>query len=434
MKSTLCNFFSHKLTIIGITIAVLFQLIFTLVPGLVYKDIDDNVSNLSVGIINLDKNGEISKSIFNSIKKSDKFNVKTFSSKNKLLSQLNKRKVYLAIEIPKGFTSNIINLKTKANIIYRINQSNSSTVKNAMQGFSTALTAILNKNVSAQVTDKAVNGIIKAQQTAFSKILAQAAPSPQTGAVPAFSQKNANINAKKMQLQKKSPSMIKKTNNKAPNIEIGKKVSERVTQKLIYSNKIDDSRSGMLPMMLYIGSFIGAMMLADHLNKTSLELKSNGKWLKLFSRIIVSAITSITVSLIGILMIKLLGEQMDAGFIELWLFHSLTFFAYTSLAQISLIFFGGAGALVNPLLLCLQLNLSGAIIPRDWLSDFCFNFGNIFPAIYDVRGNYDLLFGGPSSDINEVILSLSIMIIILLALSAVGTFISHDTSEYTEID
>jgi uncharacterized phage infection (PIP) family protein YhgE len=65
-------------------------------------------------------------------------------------------------------------------------------------------------------------------------------------------------------------------------------------------------------------------------------------------------------------------------------------------AQIFLLLFGNAGMLFNIVVLSAQLVSSGAMVPRELLSDFYHGLSLYLPATYAVQGNMNLLFGGPS--------------------------------------
>ena len=51
--------------------------------------------------------------------------------------------------------------------------------------------------------------------------------------------------------------------------------------------------------------------------------------------------------------------------------------------------------LFNIAMLSLQLVSSGAIVPRELLSNFYHSISNFFPATYAVNGLMNILFGGP---------------------------------------
>ncbi len=80
---------------------------------------------------------------------------------------------------------------------------------------------------------------------------------------------------------------------------------------------------------------------------------------------------------------------------SLWLFQSLFVMTFMFAAQAFLLLFGMAGMLFNIIMLSVQLVSSGAMVPREMLSDFYADLGRYLPATYAVEGNMNLLFGGP---------------------------------------
>jgi uncharacterized phage infection (PIP) family protein YhgE len=79
----------------------------------------------------------------------------------------------------------------------------------------------------------------------------------------------------------------------------------------------------------------------------------------------------------------------------MWGFQALFLLTFMFVTQMFLILFGMAGMLFNIILLSAQLVSSGAMVPRELLSDFYLSLGKIFPATYAVEGSMNVLFGGP---------------------------------------
>jgi uncharacterized phage infection (PIP) family protein YhgE len=88
-------------------------------------------------------------------------------------------------------------------------------------------------------------------------------------------------------------------------------------------------------------------------------------------------------------------------------------------AQLFLILFSMAGMLFNIIMLSAQLVSSGAMVPRELLSDFYVTLGQVFPATYAVEGMMNLLFGGPS--LLASILGLVGVMAAAILLGALGT-------------
>lgn len=75
-------------------------------------------------------------------------------------------------------------------------------------------------------------------------------------------------------------------------------------------------------------------------------------------------------------MVVALGGHVEKGFMALWSFESLFLLTFAFVAQMFLTLFGNAGMLFNIAMLSLQLVSSGAIVPRELLSNFYHSLSN----------------------------------------------------------
>lgn len=171
----------------------------------------------------------------------------------------------------------------------------------------------------------------------------------------------------------------------------------------------------MIPMMLVLASYVGAMIMAMNMEQSSLAIGSGiSKWRKFAVRGILHIAASVVVALAGTSMMFALGGESQSGFWQVWAFQTLFVMTFMFTAQFFLLLFGVAGMLFNIILLSLQLVSSGAMVPREMLSAFYRTLGDYLPATYAVEGTMNLLFGGPG--IGSV--SLTLVWIMLAAILA----------------
>ncbi|MOA28559.1 hypothetical protein D3C78_1495110 [compost metagenome] len=95
-------------------------------------------------------------------------------------------------------------------------------------------------------------------------------------------------------------------------------------------------------------------------------------------------------------------------------------------AQMFLYVFGMAGMLFNIIMLSAQLVSSGAIVPRELLSDFYIKLGEMLPATYAVEGTMNILFGGPS--ISSDALALLVIAAAALVISVLMVTVKRQTA------
>ncbi|HZG74947.1 MAG TPA: ABC transporter permease [Paenibacillus sp.] len=367
MGQVLKAFFALPMTKVGIATAVLFQLIFSIVWMTGYDGVNDHADQLRVAVVNEDAG--FGAAVADALKTQLPFQVESVEGLADAQTRLNERDVQMVVHIPADFSAAASTPESRATLHYYINESNPVTIKNMMAGAASQVTTTVNA-MAAQ------NGVKAA-------LVQLQLPEAQAGA-------------------------------------LAEGLTTRVEGDVVYSNPVKSLASQMVPMMMVLASYVGSMLLAMNLEQSSLALASRfGKWQRFGARQLINVGTAIVVGLFGVSLVTLFGGSSAGVFFELWGFQSLFLFAFMSMAQIFLLLFGPSGMVFNIILLSAQLVSSGAMVPRELLSDFYRSLGDVMPATYAVEGLMDLLFGGPS--VAGVSVSLLIVIAVCLAASAAAT-------------
>jgi ABC-type multidrug transport system permease subunit len=137
------------------------------------------------------------------------------------------------------------------------------------------------------------------------------------------------------------------------------------------------------------------MIMGMNFQQSTMAVQAQaGKWNTVLVKAVLNAVSAVLVALVGTSLVALLGGQFEQGFLHMWLFQSLFLLTFMFVSQMFLSLFGLAGMLFNIMLLSVQLVSSGAIVPRELLSDFYTGLGRLLPATYAVDGNMNILFGG----------------------------------------
>ncbi|MEK3987540.1 ABC transporter permease [Paenibacillus sp. FSL K6-3166] len=336
------RFLKQPATIIGIITALLFQVFFSLIWITGYDHVTDRVDRLPIAIVNED--GANAQPIAEGIAGSLQFVTKQDFTLKEARKELENRKIRMIINIPQGFTGQISNPSTKAELRYLVNESNPQMVSNVMQTVALKVTAAMN----TQSSDAALNQTLEA-----------------------------------MKLPKAQAEVIKSA------------ASSRISAYVQIINPTTNFAQTMVPLMIVTASFTGAMLLAMNLQKSSSNLSGQfGKWDRLAARFVIMGGTAIITSLVGTMMVNSLGIHSSRGFLLMWLFEFTVILSCMILAQFSLLLLGDAGAWLNIALLSIQMLASGATIPRDVLSPFYSWIGPFSPAYYAVNGMLDLVIGG----------------------------------------
>lgn len=345
MRQAIGTFLKPATTKVGIITAITFQLLFSIIWMTGYSGVSDNTKNLKIAIVNEDQG--MGSKIVQNLQSNLPFQTEVIASNEEAQNQLNNREVQMVMHISPDFSNKLQTAGQTAPIAYTVNESNPSMTKSIMQAVAGTITATVNKEAVA------------------------------AGASAVLTQMNPQLPADQA-------------------TQIAQGLASKVSSDIQSTNKVKDMPNQMLPMMLVLASIVGTMIMGMNFSVTTNLLGASlSKQQKMAARIVITVIAAVVVGLISAIMVVSLGGQVDKGFVALWGFESLFLLTFALVAQMFLTLFGNAGMLFNIAMLSLQLVSSGAIVPRELLSNFYHSISNFFPATYAVNGLMNILFGGP---------------------------------------
>lgn len=363
MKSALQAFMKRPTTWVGIITAFMFQIIFSVIWMTGYNGVTDRTDQLRIAIVNEDT--AMGQAIAGNLAQQLPFDIVPMTSLEAARSDLNEREIQMVLHIPSDFSEQASKADGQASLQYYLNESNPALIKSMMSGAAAQITSQVNRQAVAM-------GI---QQT----LIGMNVPEEQAAAA-------------------------------APGL------SERVKAEVVSSNVVQGMNNQMVPMMMVLASYVGAMIMGMNLEQSSMAVAAQaGKWRRFGVRAVINIVSAVFVSLVGATLLMALGGQVDQGFLQLWGFQLLFLVTFMFVSQMFLFLFGMAGMLFNIMLLSAQLVASGAIVPRELLSDFYTGLGQWLPATYAVDGTMNVLFGGPSVGSDA-----GMLVIIALAAAAIS--------------
>ncbi|AKG34875.1 YhgE/Pip domain-containing protein [Paenibacillus durus] len=367
MMNTVRELLKTKTTIIGIAVALLFQLLFSIIWMTGYEGMSDRVNELSIAVVNEDaQSGAV---IAKQLSAGLPVHVETAADMASARERLDDRDIQMIVHIPADFTSLVAGRDTKASIQYVVNESNPAMIKSIMTSIASQVTAAANK--------QALTAGAKA-------VLSQGMPTEQAAAMSG-------------------------------------QLSERVVSDIQSVNIVNGTNNQMAPMMMVTASFVGAMIMAQNLEVSMTAISARtGRWQRLGARIAITIPAAIIVSLVGTSLVMLLGGQVEQGFFALWGYQTLFVLTFMIVTQTLIMLLGTAGMLINTALLSVQLVSSGAMMPREMLSGFYFNLGSALPATYAIEGLMNLLFGGPGigGDAAALLIIAAVMAFVMIGTTA----------------
>lgn len=369
MMQALQTLFKKPPVIIGIMTALMFQVIFSVIWMTAYSGVNDRTNKLTVAIVNED--GEPSQRVVDALVQSIPFQTVADLNNSEAIDKLEHHEVHMVLEIPAGFNDLLQTAGSTAQIHYTLNEANPVTIKSIMQGVSQSVTNTINSQASAQ-------GI-------QAVLTASGMPADQASAATAS-------------------------------------LTSRVEGSLTSLNQVNGMNNQMVPMMMVLASYVGAMIMGMNVQGAIGMLTGLYSRLTLFgARFIINIGSALAVSLVGSSLIIALGGQFEQGFIAFWMFQALFLCTFMFFSQFFLILLGPAGSLLNIIALSLQLVSSGAMVPRELLNGFYSGLGQYLPATYAVKGILSVQLGGPG--VLQASMVLVIIFVIVLALSILVTLL-----------
>ncbi|HFK1684715.1 TPA: YhgE/Pip domain-containing protein [Bacillus tropicus] len=362
---TLKQFLKRPGTYIGMVVALSFQLVFFCVWLTAYDGVNERADQMRIAIVNED--GNIGSKIAESLQRSLPFQVKAEQSVEKANKAMNDHVYDMVIEIPASFSKDI-NETGKSNLNFHINQANAMMAKQLMEGAAKQI----RDNVNKEITSYKKQAIVE-------------------------------------KLQAVGPE----------NIEVIKGATEDSIDFTVH--KVNDAKgfsANMVPLMMVLASFVGAMIMSMELSKVAKEVK-NG-WSNFVSRQVINGTVSILLACITIGLMRRFQIEIQEAVWSIWMFQAIVFFAFLSLTQMFITVFGNAGMILNIISLSLQLVSSGVIVPHEMLSKTYQTIGELFPATYAANGYYTIIFGGVSLEKNIISLLVIILVTQLVAVITVS--------------
>lgn len=362
---TLKQFLKRPGTYVGMVVALSFQLIFFCVWLTAYDGVDERADQMRIAIVNGDAN--IGSKMAEGLQKNLPFQAEKETSMEKAKEKMNNHAYDMIIEIPASFSKDI-NEAGKTNLNFHINQANAMMAKQMMEGAAKQIRDNVNKEIASYKKQEIVG---KLQAVGYE------------------------------------------------NVEVMKGLTEDSIGFTVH--KVNDAKGfsvNMVPLMIVLASFVGAMIMSMELSKVAKEVK-NG-WSNFVSRQIINGTVSILLACITIGLMEGFQIEMHETVWRILMFQAIVFFAFLSLTQMFITVFGNAGMIFNIISLSLQLVSSGVIVPHAMLSKTYQTIGELFPATYAANGYYTIIFGGVNLAENIISLLLIILVTQLVAGITIG--------------
>src|SRR5699024_7703236 len=150
------SFFKQKETLLGISAAIDFQLIFVMVWLTGYDGVYERTDQFTIGIVNEDS--VFGKEVTNELKDNNLFQVTMFEKLLQAKQELDERSINMLIHIPNAMTEQL-QANENARIDYYINQSAPTLTKQMMETVANKLNEQVNQQVGDTINAQLVQTI-----------------------------------------------------------------------------------------------------------------------------------------------------------------------------------------------------------------------------------------------------------------------------------
>ncbi|MGC5773093.1 YhgE/Pip domain-containing protein [Paenibacillus pabuli] len=327
----------------GIFMIIFYQIVMLTVFMSGYSAIPKNVTNLTVAIVNEDK--QSGTEFVHKLQEQLPFTVVTNESLEQAKTGLEDRDIHMIIRIPGDFTEKLSEQGGKAQLQYLINESNPTTITSSMKNVAAEITA----QMGAQVQAQSFEGVLSSMQVSAEQ----------------------------------SKQIVESTMGK-------------VSSDIVLSNpQPAGMQNQMAPMFITMALYVGAMIYAMQSIGGMKQLQGQmGKWKAFFAMRGTNLIISILAPLVGIgiyFMVQGYGVEI---FLKMWMVHSLQLFVSIEFTSIFIMLLGQGGMLINMIFVLSQSIANGTSMSPEMMPGYFKFVSQITPMFYSTHLDYNILFGG----------------------------------------
>ncbi|MFD1066585.1 YhgE/Pip domain-containing protein [Oceanobacillus locisalsi] len=380
--NVLKSFFKQKETLLGISVAIAFQLIFVIVWLTGYDGVYDRTDQFSVGMVNND--AALGEEIINELEERNLFQVEVYEELNQAKQALDQRDINMLIHLPGQLMEKIAE-NENITFDYYINQSAPTLTKQMMETAANQLNDSFNQQVR-EIRDSQ---------------LAESIPEMAAAEAP-----NEEMEAMTEEIATQVVQLVEENMQGNP-----------VQENIVKTNDKEGFAVTMVPLLIVLASYISAMLISQYLQFANGKLTNSYSRTSLFlGRQAINVLLAVGISLLTVSLMYLFHIEMDQHFFALWGFQAVLLFSFLTISQVFVMLFGNPGMIFNIALTATQLVSSGAIVPRELLPSFYQKIGDILPATYGVNSYFSLIYGGGDLSADLAYLGIIITVLLLIAI------------------
>ncbi|WP_256761823.1 YhgE/Pip domain-containing protein [Cohnella sp. WQ 127256] len=340
---TVFEYLKSKSIIGGIAMTIFIQVVFISIFMAGFKPALNNVSELTVAIINEDP--QYGMEMVEKLEGQLPFKTVSDLPFGQAKKELDERKIHMIVHIPADFTQKLMQQNEQVQLDFYINQSNPQMTSTTMQTVATQFS----DGIKNQLGMETMKGILQGLNL----------PEEQAG-------------------------------------QQAENVANKVKSNIINSNTPPTGMHNMMaPMFLTLASYVGAMIFTMIAAAQLKQMKTKfGKWRSFWAMQVGNALVSLIVPIVGVSIYFLFQGYETDVFVSMWLSHALEMFVAMGVTGLFAMLLGQAGAFINMPLMLIQTVCSGSVMPQDMMPALYKFISSISVMYYSVQSDYSHLFGG----------------------------------------
>ncbi|CAH1199142.1 hypothetical protein PAECIP111893_01241 [Paenibacillus plantiphilus] len=337
------EYLKSKSIIGGIAMTIFIQVVFISIFMAGFKPALDNVSELTVAIINEDT--QYGAEMVEKLEGQLPFKMVSDLPLGQAKEKLDERELHMIVHIPADFTQKLTQQNEQVELDFYINQSNPQMTSTTMQTVATQFA----DGIKNQLGTETMKGILQGLNL----------PEDQAG-------------------------------QQAENI------TNKVKSNIMNSNTPPTGMHNMMaPFFLTLASYVGAMIFTMMAVAQMKQMKIKvGKWKAFWAMQAGNALIALLVPLVGLTIYFLFQGYGADVFVSMWLTNALAMFVAMGVTGLFAMLLGQAGAFINMPLMLIQTVCSGSVMPQDMMPAVYKFISHISVTYYSVQSGYSLLFGG----------------------------------------
>lgn len=400
---TLEKFLKSKGSLLALAIVLIYGIVIFAIYFTGYHAMPNSLNKLPVTVVNQDQK---SKKLARQLKRALPFDtVKTTTNLSQAKKQLNDRKTYLIVDIPKSFKTDV-SANKQVSLNFYVNDSNQTSVVSGMKSVAKTIGTTVNTNIVLQkstvmIAEPALTKLQTRLKTTQAKTRSKmATEKAKIAAAPSQSQASLTARLQESIASSKQTATTKAATQKETILKNAKKkatpIASSVKTKIHVKNKVKEGLNYSLApfitnLALYISALFGTIMLYGTYVKFAKQIGRFKSFINM--EISMALIAIIGTAFVSWAVVAMMGLA-SSSFADLWITSALLLFSAYNFNAVLVLLLGQIGTALNTFLTMLQVVAGAGMVPVIAMNTFFKGIHGLMPMYYAVRADFNIMYGG----------------------------------------